>query len=109
MLQIEVHDRELVRFLLHQWKERWGNHVDARESIHLIIFGIEIRIRTLHLARFYIRPSHQSHAVIKEQIALGLAFAHHQAGSNHIPALHLVEFLQIYITQNIHVVDKNRL
>ena len=43
------------------------------------------------------------------KIALGLAFAHHQAGSNHIPALHLVEFLQIYITQNIHVVDKNRL
>ena len=98
MLQIEVHDRELIRLLLHQREERWGYHVNARESIHLIIFGIEVRIRTLHLARLNIRPSHQSHAVIEEEITLGLALTHHQSCRYHILALHLVELLQVHIT-----------
>lgn len=58
--------------------------------------------RTFYLSRLYIRPSLQSHLVIKEQIAFRLTLADHQQWRIHR------QLTEVEVAQDIHIMNKDR-
>ncbi len=81
--EVEIDDGETLRKAIHQWEQAWREAVDAREGKHakrLTMLGeprtTYILVGRLHLTRLNIRPSHQAHGIVEEQITLGLTTAH---------------------------------
>ena len=76
----------------------------ACESILVIKLGIEIRIRTADLTSTDIGPTHEPHIIIKQKIALSLAFAHQKCRGSTLSSLS--KSLQIDIAQDIDIMDE---
>ena len=68
----------------------------------------EPRVGALHFASLCVDPPHESHAVVEEQVALGLATADEQH-SILVGLVLTAEPLVIYVIEDIDVVDEDGL
>ena len=72
-LQVEIHNGETVRPILHQGSQGRMKYMNAGK-------GQRTALTTFHLTSFDILPAYQSHIVVELQIALRLALTHHNNG-----------------------------
>ena len=105
-LQIKIHDGECRRPFCHQIKQTRREHVNARKGITLQFVHFDVVKRALYLASSNVCPPTQAHVVIKQQVALRIALAHHQRGIS-LQVL-LVKGSYRRIAQYVDIMNKDR-
>ena len=102
--QVEVNDAELVGEVVEILEQTRIHVMNTCEGVLVIELGIEVGIRAPHFASRDVRPTHQTHVIIKEEITLRLPFAYQQ-GCRLAPSSFL-EGRQVNIAQNVNIMDE---
>ena len=85
--EVEIDDGETFRKAIHEREQTGREAVDARECEHIQRLAMLREPRPAHIfvGRFYltcldVRPAHQAHGIVEEQVALRLSPGHQQYG-----------------------------
>ena len=112
--EVEVDDAKLIGEAFHQWEQTGREAVNARKGIHIQRFAMlrkpcttYIFVRTLHLARLDILPTHESHGIVEEQVALGLALADQQDGI-FVSLMLTGKPTVVYIVEDVDIMQQDR-
>ena len=73
--EVELNDRELARPLLHPIEDLGRHHMDASESILVVLIGVEIGIEGFHLTRGVVAPAAEFVLLVEQQVARGFSLA----------------------------------
>lgn len=111
--EVEVHDAETVGEIVHGIEERGKEAVDAREGERLALVNAQVPMRGAHFSRFKVRPSHELHGRIEQELTLARTVADQQDGLSGMrsPEVHHVAFegTEVHIAQNVDIVNQDGL
>ena len=81
VLEVKIHNGELVGFLLHQFENSGRNHLNSGISIFLKRLYSQIFYRFC-VAGFDVDPSVEAHHIVKKQVAIRIPITYYQAGES---------------------------
>lgn len=104
-VEVEIYDGEFFGVVAHEWEQCGRECVDARKCKALALFYIEIGVGRFDCSGGNVCPSYEAVVFVAKQVARGSALRYEEHGC--MSASALIEFLEVCIAQDVHVVDKD--